>query len=317
MTRRRADLHFPREILGISSDVFGTVAGVAVAGPILVGFVAGQLQPALVAALMAALAAIIYLLNRLRSARRLVARLRRRDAGYGARLAAALAVNEGVERLYSREHERMRDVVNGVSHVLSDDHAQQPSHPEVVPVDEAPSTWAPDPIDLTTFAITSADFETLYADASARAGAELGPGAVVWLEDVVLYSDLVDLLPNSPRVHFGASSNRSMKHMRIGYHGSITNVVVATLPISKPLDSSFVPVKQWHTDPDYPELVVQSWRRMRKFRGLATLVAYPQPFEGTSSRWLAVYLSLASHDAGDAYFFTLSKGVLRELATPE
>lgn len=310
-------LEIPRDILGISSDVFGTAAGIAIVGPVLVGFVAGQLAPALVAALMAALLVVVYLLSRLRRETRRNARLQRSVAANPVRLNA---MQFGAELIHA-EFARAQSQLDAIRHLLDrvrdgDDPEESFRALEALSATEpqVPSAWLPDPHDLTTFALTPADFEALYSDACKRGLAELGPDATTFLNRVVLFSDFVGFLADTPRVLFESVSDLSMKRTMIWYEGSIDRVSMATL--RRPVLIKHKVVKPWQVEPQYLELVAQSWRRMQTFHGVATLEAYPRPFPGNKSKWLVVYIALDDREPGFERFFAHVDGRFTELTAP-
>jgi len=318
-------LRVPREVLGISADIFGTAAGIAIVGPVIVGIVAGQLAPALIAALMTALLVVVYLLSRLRRITRDNKRLRHEKASNGARIAAMHANTEivlGEYRRASNTLDNLRDILSrATAEAVAGDPDQDDG--EDVPIalgagtpahDPEASQWLADPADLMTFALTPADLEALYGDAVQRAVADIGPDAVVRLDSVILFCNILGRLPRTPRVQFYAVSDLSMKRMHIEYQGNSESVSSATFPRTiAPPKRALPQVKQWQTDPNYTDLVLQSWRRMRQFTGIVTLEAYSKPFLDTRARWLAVYVSTAEHDAGQARLFTISDGKLSEV----
>jgi len=307
-------LHLPRQVLGVSSDVFGVVAGSILVGPTIVGLVAGQLAPALVAALMACLLVIVYLLSRLRSSRAQIVRFRRHNAAIRVRLGAAVTALEILEANFARQMEfadgfrrKLERVAAGESDEPTDDPSPEPT---------LPSAWLSDPSDLTSFTMTVADFESLYDAATRTAIAELGADARVRLDHVVLLSNHMGTLQNIPRVAFWATSAIALRRTLIEYHGNIDRTIHTTVPwapVTKASGGRTGTSKPWHTDPDFKELVVQSWRRQRGFHGFVQLDALIEPLEGTTSRWVITYISLAPHDAGVMHNFTLESGQIEEV----
>ena len=312
--RMKNDWRSSREFLGVSADVLAVGGAIGVVGPFVVGFIAGQLAPALASALVVSLLVILYLLSRLRKANRLLALRQRNAAADRSRLRLAIVSYSQLLEGLGRSNTQLRDVQSVAAGALAgQDRTELDAAEDDIP---APSAWLPNREDLTSFAMTTSDFEALLQDAQSRATAELGPDVRVRMADVTLYARLLSAATDTPHVHFVGWSRVAKRAIHIYYLGDINRVESFVRPETRHAEKRSPAVKQWATNPEYLELVRQSWRRMGgKPNGVVTLEAFEDPYPGTQSRWLAIYVVEpgTGPSLGNGQYFTLRNGELVEV----
>jgi hypothetical protein len=322
-------LHIPREILGISADIVAIASAILIAGPTLVGVVAGQLAPALVSALALALMVIVYLASRLRRARdenlrgSVALNVARSDARALRLDSVVMHVKlEGLMRFGELHYAYVREAnsrLGKVGEVLLSATGGEPSLDAVPvgggspPTDEPNSIWQPDAQNPGTFAMEPHHFEVLLADARHRAIEEIGDDAYVRLLRVLFRLDSAGSALRLPIVKFEATSETSQKRTSVDYFGSIDRVDVSTLPWRVAPRPNASPPQAWVLDPSYLKLVHDSWRRVnRPFFGIGLLLARESPLLAElSSPWMAAYVALAGPQASEGNLFSMSNGKLR------
>jgi hypothetical protein len=305
-------------VLGVSADIAGLGTVLVVGAPTVIGFIAGSVTAALATAVAMLLLVLLALLNVLRRTGRDNRRLWR------------LVHEHNVSNTVVRT--AVGTVIDNLQDALDDVPAVPPSPEDVSPVallgdtagtvviqpnsqEPVPSTWLPNPADLSTFAMTAEDFEVGRAKALELARPGLGQDVRARFRDVMLYCEVGPthrLARNTPYLSYVVLGKTAGKYTVVTFKGSTDAVTLDTRALSK---SSLPPLRvesPWADDRHWLDLVHASWLRARRvdgtYPGTVVLSAASPRFTGTRSPWLCTYAT-----GGVFETFVFNDGILEQL----
>jgi hypothetical protein len=320
--------------IGVSADLITVAGAMAVAGPALVGYVAGSLEAGLLVALAVALLMALNLAIQVRSQRR---RLRHQVLelhSANAQLALARALFDAfyeLNREYADARSALADIRAAVEAVLGEiappdaetekvsTNAIGPtaSAPSGSPGRQPPSLWLPNPHDLRSFAMTPADFEKCAEVALGRTVHDIGPDAWVSLMQVVLL--IHPYTPSGPMPHvlFIVQSASTRKRADVTFRGSVDDVVINLMNAGHPSTPPSPRTRTerpppWETGPRFDRLVHAAWIAISPIEHVAAVVLRPTNTAVSGLPYPWVLVNVAGH-GGPYQKFSLQQGRLVRL----
>ncbi len=152
--------------------------------------------------------------------------------------------------------------------------------------DTGASEWLPDPTDPLSFCLNADELDRCLANALPIAKDLLTNDAVLSLKAIIIRLEIDGMsLPGTPWVVVWASSEICQQVALVVFKGSVSNVVPQKFRSTNPgYERPRAPLRPWKDDPDFQELVRESWLRAQKKGGMV-LFPLPRELSGPGGLW--------------------------------